>query len=525
MDAEGGRARYRAFISYSHKDAVFGRRLHRRLEGYVLPRRLVGRATAFGPIPRRLAPIFRDREELSAANDLSAEVRSALAVSNSLIVVCSPAAAASPWVTREVETFRELNPGRPVLAVLAAGDPAAAFPEVLRNGGRDGKLIEPLAADFRPERDGPRLGLLKLVAGVLGIGLDELVQRDAQRRLQAVTAITAGAVAAMLAMGLLTIFALNARSEAERQRTEAEGLVEFMLTDLRDRLKGVGRLDVMSAVNQHALAYYADQDLSRLPVESLERRARTLHAMGEDDESRGDLNAALSKFLEARRTTATLLSASPDDPERIFDQAQTEFWIGSVDYARGRFTEAERAFLAYKRLAYRLVAVAPDNPIYLREAGYAEGNLCSLAFEKPFRDPATAIQRCQAALDRLEAAARHSKALNGIEDNLINRHAWLADAYSFADDLADAEHQRNIEESMLSQEMATDPNNMKSKSEWVALQRAYARLETRRGALSAANTRRKRAISALKLMIAYEPNNSDWKQQLSEIQSELGSKR
>ena len=59
----GGGDRYWAFISYSHRDAAFGRRLHRRLETYALPRRLVGRETAQGTVPKKLAPIFRDREE------------------------------------------------------------------------------------------------------------------------------------------------------------------------------------------------------------------------------------------------------------------------------------------------------------------------------------------------------------------------------------------------------------------------------------------------------------------------------
>ncbi len=129
-DASEG-ARYRAFISYSHRDAAFGRRLHRRLESYVLPRRLAGQATARGVVPRRLTPIFRDREELPAAHDLSEEVRAALAASEALIVVCSPAAAASPWVAREIETFRALHPDRPILAALAEGEPADAFPTAL----------------------------------------------------------------------------------------------------------------------------------------------------------------------------------------------------------------------------------------------------------------------------------------------------------------------------------------------------------------------------------------------------------
>ena len=58
--------RYRAFISYSHKDARWARWLHRTLEGYQLPRRLRGTTGEFGALPDRLRPIFRDREELSS---------------------------------------------------------------------------------------------------------------------------------------------------------------------------------------------------------------------------------------------------------------------------------------------------------------------------------------------------------------------------------------------------------------------------------------------------------------------------
>ena len=134
------------------------------------------------------------------------------------------------------------------------------FPPNLATGG-----AEPLAADLRPHADGRRLGFLKLVAGLSGVGLDALVQRDAQRRLRRVTAVTAAALAAMLVMAVLTGLALSQRREAQRQRAEAEGLVEFMLTDLRDKLKGVGRLDVLPAVNERALTYYRKQDLASLP--------------------------------------------------------------------------------------------------------------------------------------------------------------------------------------------------------------------------------------------------------------------
>ncbi len=59
---------YRAFISYSHTDEVFAARLHRDLERYRLPARVV---RAKGLISNRLGVIFRDREELASSASLT----------------------------------------------------------------------------------------------------------------------------------------------------------------------------------------------------------------------------------------------------------------------------------------------------------------------------------------------------------------------------------------------------------------------------------------------------------------------
>jgi tetratricopeptide (TPR) repeat protein len=518
--AEG--AKYWAFISYSHKDAAFGRRLHRHLESYSLPGHLVGRKMPFGVLPKRLSPIFRDHEELPAANDLSTEVQAALQASRSLVVVCSPAAAVSVWVAREIELFRALHPDRPVLAAIREGDLPECLPQALRQVGADGKTIEPLAANFRRGYDGVRLGVLKLVAGVVGVGLGELLQRDSHRRLQRVTVITVAALIAMLVMGALTTLALTARTEAERQRTEAEGLVEFMLTDLRDRLKGVGRLDLMAAVNQRALKYYGDQSIDRLPALSLERRARILHAMGEDDEARGDYDAALTKFREANRTTAALLAESPNDPDRIYTHAQTEFWIGTVYYERNQRAASASSFQAYKQLTDRLVAIAPDNPKYLREAGFAENNLCIEALEKP-RDLKAAVRYCGNSLTDMKEAARHLGPASGVADDLINAHAWLADAYYYSGDLVDAKSERLEEEQILDKQIAADHKNMDLRDTWVTMQRALALIEAQSGNKPAALARLSRALATVQSMIQFDPKNQRWNEDRALIEKNLST--
>ena len=115
--------RYRAFISYAHTDQAWASWLHKAIEGYRLPGRLVGTSTPKGPVPARLSPVFRDRDDLTAAHSLTDPIRQALEESESLIVVCSPAAAQSSWVNEEIRHFESLgrrdrtgrryqNPGR-----------------------------------------------------------------------------------------------------------------------------------------------------------------------------------------------------------------------------------------------------------------------------------------------------------------------------------------------------------------------------------------------------------------------------
>ena len=87
------RPRYRAFLSYSHRDREWGEWLHKTLERTRIDRDLVGRETAVGTVPRSLRPIFRDREDFSAGGSLAEQTVAALKASEFLIVLCSPNAA------------------------------------------------------------------------------------------------------------------------------------------------------------------------------------------------------------------------------------------------------------------------------------------------------------------------------------------------------------------------------------------------------------------------------------------------
>jgi hypothetical protein len=140
--------KYKAFISYSHQDEKVSTWLHKKLEGYRPPKNLVGTETPAGEVPARLAPVFRDRDELPTAAHLGEILQKAVAESGAQIVICSPAAARSHWVNEEILSFKRHGNGERIFCLIVAGEPYAT-----NIPGREDEECFPPALRFAPGRE------------------------------------------------------------------------------------------------------------------------------------------------------------------------------------------------------------------------------------------------------------------------------------------------------------------------------------------------------------------------------------
>ncbi|MEI6107902.1 MAG: TIR domain-containing protein [Opitutae bacterium] len=514
--------KYWAFISYSHQDERAAKALQRALETYRLPRLLVGTHTAAGEVPPAVTPVFRDRDELQAGTDLQQLVRVALAQSRYLIVLCSPAAAQSAWVNQEIIEFKKLHGESRVLAVIAAGKPFAShvagqgheecFPAALRSaltpdGTAGGVALEPIAADLRPQGDGVRRAALKLIAGMVGVGADQLIRRDARRRMQQLIGLTVASLLGMAAMTVLTVTAVRARNEAQLQRGEAEDLLEFMLGDLRKKLDPVGRLDVLDSLGEKALAYYARQEPDRLDANALGRRSRALQLIGEMREARGQLDQAQLAFQRAADTTARLLQLAPNDAQRIFDHAQSVYWVGHLAWLRAQLPTAESAFRNYVRLAERLVQLDGKNPEWIAETAYAHENVGVICLETSrLAEALEAFSRTRASWERI-LAAQPSRALE-----LANTMGWMAKTHEAQGNFARAIEAQKEKLHVLE----TVPNattSMKVRRSLCTINGELARLELILGQPKAALPFALTAVQGAQSLVAADPANKSWLEQ------------
>lgn len=512
--------RYKAFVSYSWADATWGNWLQKAIETYRAPSALVGKEGALGPVPARLHPLFKDREEEAAGASIGAAVETALAASEFLIVVCSPNSAKSKWVDREVAWFKTHRDPAKVLALIVDGEPDGGerecFPRALTHrvlpdlSITDQAEDAPLAADARDSGDGKRKARLKIAAALLGVGLDELVRRDDRRRTLRVRLVVGGSLALALAMSALALAAVRARDEADLQRAESDGLVEFMLTDLRKRLEPVGRLDALDVVGKRALKYYAGQRAGSLDADALGRRARALHLVGEVANIRGDSVAALAAFRQAAATTAEQLARDPHNPQRIFDHAQSVFWVGQVANERGEAKEAEAQWSEYKRLADRLVAIDPKNPEWRMEVSYAQTNLGTLYF-----DQARFAEADRAFADALQgveavAAGEQFDAARQIEVGAALN--WLGKARARLNLTRDAIALHRREIGIYQAVLSRDSGNTSALFNLAIAWQHIAQLEEVDNRLDVAETSIGYSIAAFNKLRKLEPGNTDWQE-------------
>jgi tetratricopeptide (TPR) repeat protein len=414
-------ARYRAFISYSHADQAFARRLQRRLESYRVPRGL-GSPTAAGG--ERLGPIFLDTSDLAAATRLTGALTDALRDSDALVVVCSPSARGSEWIEQEIRAFREAHGTEalilPIVAPAAGDEPAEAlFPAVLAGA-------VPLAADARPDAEGSRIALLKLIAGLLGVGLDQLIRRDTRRRQRRLLAATAASAVIALTMTFLAFQAISARDDARRRLSQSEDLIGFMLGDLREQLAPLGQVRVLQSVGDKALEYFASLDPEDLTSTARLRQSRALYQIGDVYYELGAFHEAHRSFALSLRIAKALAREAPDDPERLFELAQAHFWVAYAAFSSASLDVAEQHFVAYRDTAERLLELGPENVDWAMETFWASNNLGSLAFRQS--DFHGALGYFETALTRMETILERAPSQERLTEKSATQ-SWLASTH------------------------------------------------------------------------------------------------
>ncbi len=236
------------------------------------------------------------------------------------------------------------------------------------------------------------------------------------RRLLAVAGIGGVLLAAALAVAAaLGLEARAANRRAELRRGQAEDLLGFLLTDLRGRLEPLGRLDVLDAVGERALGYFAAVPEGELTDAELAHRSRALSQIGDVRLQRGDLAGALRSFRQSLALAEALVRRRPQDAEPRFALGQSHFWVGRAFWEKGDLAAARPHFRAYLDVSRRLAREKPADPALQLELSYAWSNLGSMERRQARLAPALAAFQSTLAVQRRLLAGRPADRDLGME--------------------------------------------------------------------------------------------------------------
>jgi tetratricopeptide (TPR) repeat protein len=282
----------------------------------------------------------------------------------------------APDLSQLLQQIREQAPPSPRRLVPAL--PAELEAIVLKCLEKDPEARYPsaraLAEDLRRYLDGE---VVEAHAATLAYRLTKFALRH--RLLLAVSGTAAVLLVGALAVAAwLGVEARAANRRAELRRGQAEDLIGFMLTDLRDRLDPLGKLEILDEVGKRAMGYFASVPRQELSDEELARRSQALYQIGDVRIRQGRLSQALAPLQESLSLAQALADRDSRNRERLFGLGQSHFWVGYVHWEQGDLAAARPHFEVYRDLSERLVRMDPQRPEYQMELAYAHSNLGSV---------------------------------------------------------------------------------------------------------------------------------------------------
>ena len=261
-----------------------------------------------------------------------------------------------------------------------------------------------LADDLRRFQTGQLVGAHRYSLG-------QLVRRWLRRHRTALAAVAAGVLAAAVigVIALRRVLAADRRAETERaeavaNRKSAEDLAQFMMGDLRDKVVGLGRLDLLDTVARRAVAYYAARGESASD-EDREALAKAHDLLARALAARDDVDGAGHEFEQTAQLFAALAARRPDVIRYAAEATQARLDLNTLRREHDRSPALVEQLRGAVADADRLVANAPGDHAALKVATVAHGDLADVLDELGDSAPALGESERELALASQLAAA------------------------------------------------------------------------------------------------------------------------
>lgn len=310
---------------------------------------------------------------------------------------------------------------------------------------------------------------------------------------------------------IMSVRSIEAEKLALQKRLAAEDLLGFMVGDFADKMRGIGRMDLLDGISNKALEYFSDfsnkEDDTHLSFDARFQHGQTLEAMGEVAYSRNKIDEARSALLAAQEKMLPLLELQPENLALLKTLGANAFWLGQLKYDVSDWAASRPFFEQYLAYSQTMYALAPEDKDALMELSYAHNTLGSVSMKQ--QDFAKAQQDFEESLRlKLLALAKAPEDSQLIAD-VANARSWLASAAVSLGDLdAAIKIQQEIQQQLASQNLEKQPYLLDR------LAGSYQNLATLlgfQGRKSEALSKAESGLSAINDVLKQDPDNEKWK--------------
>lgn len=344
-------------------------------------------------------------------------------------------------------------------------------------------------------------------------------------RMSTISLVALLGVTAAVAAGM----ASRARREADRRRAGAENLIGFMLGDLSERLKPLGRLDLLDRVSSEALRYLADdatteakrpRDTRDVDSDADLYRAKALLQLGGISLARADQAQAQSAFSHAMNVLQRLHDRSSDNTDVLEELGKAYYWLGYIRYRQHDMLHAEEAWRHYREYARQRRALDPHSIDAMLELSYAYNNLGTL--ESSLGSKSEAIANFQKSIGLKRQVLSVQPTNEGVTVELADSLSWVGTSLEHEGKLLNAGKYYQQELDLLRQARVSDPTAALWRFREANAHSHIANLAVQTGDFAVAQTHYSAARDILTDIVSKQPDNRSWQGSLAVLKIELG---
>lgn len=327
----------------------------------------------------------------------------------------------------------------------------------------------------------------------------ELAKRWLRRNRRSVT-VAAVSLLLLVVFGIATVTrivhaehrAQDERAKAERHRADAEELLEFMLGDLREKLRPLNQLGLLESVAHKARDYF-EQRPDDLGSDDLRKHAVALLDLGDVLVENGHTDAALAEYRRGRELARGLVLLAPTAPAMRSLLATAHMKVGDVIRIRG---DVQRAIVEYRAA----LTMAPIELPYLRDLAFIHGRLGEALQRQG--DPAEALAEYRIELALRLGAATTTPATSAVQHEIANAHARIGTVLRTQGETIAALGEYNTALAIAQAIVAVEPTN-------ALVQRDLANIHERIGAALQNQERYDEALAEHRAALAIRTRLSD----------------